>query len=154
MIRIMEPKLNNQVFLALATIAWANGKLAPEERAGILSAARNAGYSEEALAYLSKLIETRVELSSLSLHRISAVDRVFVYAAAEWVARIDGRVVPGEEAALQALGDFLKVSEEVRANARRIVLEIAKLPGGDRPDRYDLVKLREAIEASMKAERR
>lgn len=150
----MKPQLNNQVFLALATIAWANGELAAEERAGILSAARTAGYSADQLAYLSKLIATRVELSSLALHRLSAVDRVFVYAAAEWVARVDGSVDQSEVDALKALGDFLKVSEEVRANARRVVLEIAQLPGGDRPDRYDLAKLRETLEQNMNASRR
>lgn len=146
----MKARLNNQVFLALATIAWANGDLAASERAGILSAARNAGYKEEELAYLSKLIETRVELSSLSLHRLSALDRVFVYGTAEWVARLDGDVLPSEAEALQKLGDFLKVSEQVRTRARTFVLELAKLPEGNRPDKYDLPKLRDLLEESMR----
>jgi len=147
----MKPQLTNQVFLALATIAWANGDLAASERAGILSAARNAGYNDDELAYLSKLIETRVELSSLSLRKLSALDRVFVYATAEWVARLDGDVLPSEATALQQLGDFLKVAEPVRASARQVVLDIAKLPSGSRPDKYDLVQLREVLDQSMRA---
>jgi uncharacterized membrane protein YebE (DUF533 family) len=142
----MKPQVSYQVFLALATIAWANGTLAPEEREGILSAARHAGYSEPELAYLSKLIETPVAVSSLALHRLSGRDRIFVCAAAEWVARVDGHVDPSEVAALQALGDRLRVAEPVREKARRAVVEIAKLPGGNRPDRFDLVKLRELLD--------
>jgi uncharacterized membrane protein YebE (DUF533 family) len=147
----MKARINYQVFLALATVAWANGDLAPEERAGILSAARYAGYSDGELSSLSKAIETPRELSSLSLHRLTALDRVFIFATAEWLARLDGVVEQSEVAALAALGDFLKLSEQVRVNARRAALEIAQLPSGDRPDRYDLVKLRELIEGTMRA---
>jgi len=143
--------MNIQVFLALATVAWANGDLSADERAGILNAARSAGYSEEDLAALSKAIETPRELSSLSLQRLNALDRVFTYAAAEWLARLEGSVGPKEAAALAALGDFLKMSEAVRANARQAVQDIAKLPTGDKPDRYDFVKLREALERSLRA---
>jgi len=148
----MNAPMNTQVFLALATVAWANGELSANERAGILSAARASGYSEGDLELLSKAIETRRELTSLSLNRLSALDRVFTYAAAAWLARFDGGTT--EQAALKALGDHLRVSEEVRANARQAVEEIAKLPGGDRPDRYDLTKLREVLERSMKAKAR
>ena len=150
----MKAQMSNQVFLALATVAWANGDLAASERAGILSAARGAGYSEEDLAYLSKSIETRRELSSLSLRKLSALDRVFVYATAEWLARLDGDVEQSEANALNELGDFLKVSESVRINARQAVLAIAQLPTGDKPDRYDLVKLREVLEQSLRAQSR
>jgi tellurite resistance protein len=147
----MKPQMNNQVFLALATVAWADGDLAPEERAGILSAARSAGYSEEDVAYLSNTIDTPCELSSLSLRKLSALDRVFVYATAEWLARLDGNVDQSEVDALKKLGDFMKVSEEARANARQAVLDIARLPTGAKPDRYDLVKLREVLEQNLRA---
>jgi hypothetical protein len=146
--------VNNQVFLALATVAWANGDLSADERAGILSAARSAGYSEPELADLSKAIEIPRELSSLSLHRLSALDRVFTYAAGEWLARLEGTVGPKEAAALKALGDVLKMSETARANARQSVQDIAKLPTGAKPDRYDFAKLREALERSMQAKGR
>jgi uncharacterized membrane protein YebE (DUF533 family) len=143
--------MNNQVFLALATVAWANGDLSADERAGILGAARSAGYSEQELTVLSTAIETPRELSSLSLHRLSALDRLFAYAAAEWLARLEGNVGHKEAAAIKALGDGLKLSETVRTHARQAVQEIAKLPTGDKPDRYDFVKLREALERSMRA---
>jgi len=141
--------MNTQVFLAIATVAWANGDLSADERAGILSAARSAGYNDDDLALLTKGIEMRRDLSSLSLHRMSALDRVFAYAASEWLARLEGTVGQSEAAALKALGDFLMVSEEVRDSARQAVLEIAQLPTGARPERYDFVMLREVLERNL-----
>jgi uncharacterized membrane protein YebE (DUF533 family) len=143
--------MHTQVFLALATVAWANGDLSAAERAGILGAARASGYSDSDLALLDEAIRTPRELTSLSLHRFSALDRVFAYAAAEWLARIEGAPGPSEIAAVKALGDYIRVSEEVREIARRAVQEIEQLPAGDRPDRYDFVKLRELLDRQMRA---
>jgi hypothetical protein len=146
----MRPALNRQVFLALATVAWADGNLAPEECSGILRAAKGAGFSDEDVASLRTEIQTPCALSSLSLRKLSAVDRVFVYATAEWLARLDGVVEQSEQDALKALGDFLMVSERVRNNAREVTIKVAALPSGDQPDRYDLVKLRELIAQSLR----
>jgi len=150
----MSAQMNPQVFLAIATVAWANGDLSADERAGILNAARSVGYSEGDLGLLSKGIEMRRELSSLSLHRFSALDRVFAYAASEWLARLEGTVGTSEQAALDALSDFLKIAPDVRDEARAAVLEISRLPSGDRPERYDFLKLREVLDGNMRARSR
>ncbi|HHH31172.1 MAG TPA: TerB family tellurite resistance protein [Polyangiaceae bacterium] len=141
--------LNRQVFLALATVAWADGQLAPDERDGILQAARSAGFDDADVDALSKSIEAPVSLSSLDLRKLSALDRVFVYAMAEWLARIDNQLDPKEQVALDELGAFLMLSERVRTKARDAVQEIARLPTGNRPDRFDLVGLRSLLEQRM-----
>ncbi len=141
--------LNRQVFLALATVAWADGQLAPDERDGILRAAKNAGFSDADVQALAASIETPVPLSSLTLRKLSALDRVFVYAMAEWLARIDNQLDPKEQAALNELGGFLMLSERVRTKARDAAVEVAGLPSGNRPDRFDLVGLRSLLEQRM-----
>lgn len=145
----MKPAMNRQVFLALATVAWADGDLAPEERDGILQAARGAGYAGDEFAALEKAIQEPCDLATLDLRKLSALDRVFAYATAEWLARLDGVVHQSEEKALRELGEFLMLSERVRNKAREASLEVAQLPTGDRPDRYDLVKLRSLLEQRM-----
>jgi uncharacterized membrane protein YebE (DUF533 family) len=142
--------LNRQVFLALATVAWADGNLAAEERDGILAAARGAGFSADDLGSLALAIQTPCELSSLDLRKLSALDRVFVYATAEWLAALDGVVEQSEQVALAQLGDALMISERVRNNARQATREVAQLPSGDRPERYDLVELRDLLEQRMR----
>lgn len=145
----MKPMLNRHVFLALATVAWADGELAPEERTGILRAAEGAGYPADDLAQLDAAIQQPRDIASLNLGKLSATDRVFVYATAVWLAQMDGMVEPGEREALQKLGDRLMVSDRVRSEAAATAAQVAQLPTGDRPDRYDLVKLRELIEARL-----
>ncbi len=145
----MKPAMNRQVFLALATVAWADGNLAADERDGILRAARGAGYEGDALEALAKAIEQPCDVATLDLRKLSAIDRVFAYATAEWLARLDGVVHPGEEQALKRLGEHLMLSDRVRDKAKQASLEVAKLPMGDRPDRYDLVKLRSLLEQRM-----
>ena len=52
-------------------------------------------------------------------------------------------LVTGEEsAALTALAERLDVPERSRAHAEKRAAEVAALPEGDRPARYDLAKLR------------
>ncbi|MBW2526438.1 MAG: TerB family tellurite resistance protein [Deltaproteobacteria bacterium] len=142
----MQPTLNRHVFLALATVAWADGSLAPEEREGILRAAGGAGFSSEECAELDAAIQKPRDIDSLNLGRLSAIDRVFVYATAVWLARIDGVVDPGEVAALQRLGDKLMVSDKKRKLADNLAVEVAAMPTGNRPDKYDLVSLRKLVE--------
>lgn len=142
----MQPTLNRHVFLALATVAWADGVLAPEEREGILRAAAGAGFSPEDCAELDQAIQQPRDIDSLNLGRLSAIDRVFVYATAVWLARMDGVMDPGEVAALQRLGDTLMISDKKRALADNLAAEVAAQPSGDRPDKYDLVALRSLIE--------
>lgn len=145
----MKPALNRNVFLALATVAWADGVFAPEEREGILRAAAGAGYSERECAELDVAMQQPRDIDSLSLGRLSAVDRVFVFATAVWLARIDGVIDPGEQQALRRLGDKLMLSERVRTQADATAVEVAQLPTGSRPDKYDLVKLRELVEERL-----
>jgi len=145
----VKPALNRQVFMALATIAWADGDLAVEERDGILRAARGAGFSDEALASLGEAIQTPCDLDSLDLRKLNAADRVFVFATGEWLARLDGVVHDSERDALQKLGAFLMLSERVQKKATQAALEIAKLPSGNKPEHYDLVKLRSLIEERL-----
>lgn len=145
----MNPTLNRHVFLALATVAWADGVLSAEERQGILQAAGGAGYSAEECAELDAAIQQPRDIESLNLGRLSAVDRVFVYATAAWLARIDGVMDPGEVAALQRLGDKLMLSARVRGAADATAEEVAAQPAGNRPGKYDFVAFRALVEQRL-----
>jgi hypothetical protein len=51
----------------------------------------------------------------------------------------------GESAALTGLAEKLEVPERRRAYAEKRAAEVAPLPEGDRPARYDLAKLRSLL---------
>jgi uncharacterized membrane protein YebE (DUF533 family) len=138
-------KLNRDIFLALAAIAWADGHLDPEEADAIVRAAVEAGLDLAEIEEIELATRERIDLGTIDRSTLTKEDRLFVYALACWIARLDGDVSDEEAAALGALGERLGVPEKPRAHAEAIALEIARMPEGDRPARYDIVLLRSTI---------
>lgn len=142
----MPSTLHPDVFVALASIAWADGKLDPEEADAIVRAAVDEGLSLQEIARIEAATVARLDLDrALDRSTMSKEDRVFVYAIACWIARLDGEVTAEESDALAALGDKLGVPDRARARAETLAAEVSELPEGDRPSRYDLARLRTLI---------
>jgi hypothetical protein len=85
---------------------------------------------------------------------LSKADRLFVYAVASWMTGLDGVRSESETAALDRLGELLKIPPRPREHAEAIVHEIVELGDGDRPDRFDLKKLRDTILERLEEARR
>ena len=140
-----SPKFQKDVFLALAAIAWADGKLDPDEADAIVRAAVESGLDLAEIEAIEAATKEPIDLGTLDRAALTKPDRVFVYAIACWIARLDGRVTDEEAKALAELGERLGIPERPRALAEALAREIAELPEGDRPPRYDLDRLRDAI---------
>ena len=135
------------VFIALAAVAWGDGTLDADEADAIVRAAVDEGVDMEDIAAIETATAKPVPLSTLDTSALSKEDRVFVYAIAAWIARLDGKVTDGESGALAALAEKLEVPERRRAHAEKRAAEVAALPEGDRPARYDLARLRTVLAA-------
>ncbi len=142
--------LNRDIFLALAAIAWADGRLDPDEADAIVRAAVEAGLELEAIEEIESATRERIDLGTVDRSGLGKEDRLFVYALACWIANLDGEVTDEESAALATLAERLGVPERPRAHAESIAREIAELPEGDRPARYDVLRLRETIGERLK----
>jgi uncharacterized membrane protein YebE (DUF533 family) len=140
-----EHKLGRDVFLALAAVGWSDGKLDAEEADAIVRTALESGLEMEEIAEIEKATKAPSDLSVIDRANLSKADRLFIYAVASWIVRLDGVVHDSEIDALRRLGDILKVPERPREHADRIAREIAELPEGDRPARYDIPALRATI---------
>lgn len=140
-----DTRLGRDVFLALAAIGWADGNLDPEEADAIVRTAADEGLEIEEIAEIEAATKSPLDISTIDRAGMSKEDRLFVYAVAVWMTRLDGKVDEGEIAALAKLGEALKVPEKPLKHAHNIAVEIANLPEGDRPARYDLKRLRETI---------
>ena len=138
-------KFGKDVFVALAAIAWADGMLDEDEADAIVRAAVDLGLELEEIAAIEEATRERVELGSVDKSALSKADRLFIYAVACWIARLDGKVTGDESNALAALAEELELPERPRANAEKRAAEVAALPEGDRPARYDLTKLRSLL---------
>ena len=140
-----QTRLGRDIFVALAAIAWADGRLDSDEADAIVRAAADEGLSLEEIAEIEAATRTKVDLGVVDRSAMSKDDRLFVYAVACWIARIDGRVTDAESDALAKLGERLGVPERPRVHAEAIARDVAEMPEGDRPARYDLARLRRLL---------
>ena len=139
-----EP-LSTNVYMALAAIGWADGDLDKDEVDAIARTALEDGVDFDEVGKLEEAIQEPVEIGSIEWREMSKEDRLFVYAVASWMTRLDGVVTDTEEAALASLGEALSVPERPREHADAIAREVAALPAGDRPFRFDIPRLRTLI---------
>jgi len=146
----MENGLSREVFITLAAIGWADGHLDPDEAAGILRAAQESGLSAEDLAEIERATKQRKALETVDREKLSTLERSFVYATAIWLVRLDGKVAVEERLALKTFGDLLGLPDVMRMDASSAAKEIAQLPSGDRPDRYDFNRLRSCLVERLK----
>ena len=140
-----KSRLGRDVYLALAAVGWADGKLDQDEADGIVRAAAEEGLEIEELTEIENATKNPIDLGVIDRHGLSKEDRLYVYGVACWIARMDGVVSDGEKAALKKLGEALKVPDRPREIVDRIVEDVAALSGDSRPSRYDLHALRAVI---------
>jgi uncharacterized membrane protein YebE (DUF533 family) len=145
-----KPRLGRDVYIALAAVGWADGNLDQEEADAIVRTALEEGLDITEIAEIEAATKERVDLGVIDRKNLSKEDRLFVYAVACWLVRLDGVVTEAEAAALNQLGESLKIPEKPRGIVDGIAQEIAK-QGDDRPARYDLIGLRHAIGDRLKA---
>jgi tellurite resistance protein len=144
-----KPILGRDVYLALAAVGWADGRLDPDEADAIVRTALEEGLDLEVIQEIEAATKSKVEMGIIDRLTMSKSDRLYVYAVASWIARLDGVVTPEEQAALTQLGDALGVPEGPRHAADAVLAEVAALPAGDRPDRLDLLQLRATLEERL-----
>jgi uncharacterized membrane protein YebE (DUF533 family) len=136
--------LGRDVYIALAAVGWADGKLDQEEADAIVRTALEEGLDIDEIAEIEEATKNPVDIGVIDRKNLSKEDRLFVYGVASWITRLDGVVTEGEQDALRKLGDALKVPDKPRLLVDGIAQDVAN-QSDDRPSRYDLVALRRII---------
>jgi uncharacterized membrane protein YebE (DUF533 family) len=149
-----KPRLGRDVYIALAAIGWADGQLDQEEADAIVRTALEEGLELDEIAEIEEATQKPVDIGVIDRKNMSKEDRLFVYAVASWMTRLDGKVTEGELSALKKLGGALQVPEKPRQHADAIAQEVVDLSDDDRPARYDLVALRRIIGERLDAAHR
>jgi hypothetical protein len=142
-------KLPKQAFLALAAIGWVDGSLQRIESVGLLRAAKEAELSPEDFAEIEKAAKNKTTLDDVDVSGIGEFGQVLTYALASWFAQLDGVVSTSEHTTMVALGDKLGLAAPLRVRAAAVANDIACLPEGGRPDRYDFQKLAARLKERM-----
>ena len=134
--------LETRSFLALAAVGWADGSLQRVEATGLLRAANEWGISEQGRVEIEAAVKKRtLTIDDLDLGGMSQWDQVMTYALAAWLAQLDGVVSNDENAVLITLANKLGLPEPIRKRAFAAVYDIACLPEGGKPEKYDFAKL-------------
>ncbi|HTQ04873.1 MAG TPA: hypothetical protein VMI54_13500 [Polyangiaceae bacterium] len=146
-----KTRLGRDVYVALAAVGWADGKLEADEADAIVRCALEEGLELEEIAEIEAATKSPIDLGVIDRKGLSKEDRLYVYGVAAWIARMDGVVSDGEKAALKKLGEELKVPDRPREIVDHIVQTVAEESGDNRPSRYDLGALRVIIGERLKA---
>src|SRR5262245_37660219 len=110
----MEQRLGRDVFLALAAVGWADGRLDDDEADAIVRTALEEGLDLDEISDIEEATKKPRTVGDIDLSNLSKADRLFVYAVASWMARIDGVVAEKERVALDTLGEVLRLPEKPR----------------------------------------
>jgi uncharacterized membrane protein YebE (DUF533 family) len=144
-----KPILGRDVYLALAAVGWADGSLDAEEADAIVRTALEEGLELDVVQEIEEATKKRVDLGVIDRLTMSKADRLYVYAVASWITRLDGVVTEEEEKVLANLATALGIPEAPRKHADAVLQEIVGLPQGDRPARFDLLALRSTLEERL-----
>lgn len=141
--------LPTRSFLALAAIGWVNGSLQRKEADGLVRAAKECGVTGADLAEVEKATKQRIELASVNMGGLAAWEQVLTYALASWLACLDGVQSTDERETLAQLGDALGLDKPLRVRAAAAANDVACLPQGGRPDRFEFAKLVERLKERL-----
>jgi uncharacterized membrane protein YebE (DUF533 family) len=137
--------LGRDVYVALAAVGWADGKLEQDEADAIVRAALEEGLELSEIEEIEAATKSPIDLGVVERKALSKEDRLYVYGVAAWIARLDGVVTEGETSVLSRLAQELKIPDRPRAIVDTIVQDVATKSESDRPARYDLAALRRII---------
>ena len=133
--------LPKESFLALVAIGWVDKQLQRVEVTGLMRAAKEAGLSAQDIAEIEAATKKQMDLSALDFSSMGQWEQVLTYALAAWIAQVDGVVSTSETDMLAELGTKLGLAEPLRKRAAVAANDVACLPEGGRPDKYDFQKL-------------
>ena len=127
-------------FVALAAVAWADGRMTKDEALGLVTAAKRYGLAGEDLATVERATKEKVELSTFDASGLSTWDRLLTFGFANWLSRLDGVQGGLERESLRTLAAKLESADATDfklRSAAATAFDVAVLPDGQRPERYD-----------------
>ncbi len=133
--------LPKESYLALVAVGWVDKQLQRVEVTGLMRAAKEAGLPAQDLSAIEAATKAPMDLAALDFAGLDQWQQVLTYALAAWIAQVDGVVSTSESDLLAELGTKLGLAEPLRKRAAVVANDIACLPEGGRPDKYDFEKL-------------
>jgi tellurite resistance protein len=129
----------------LIAVAWADGRLDEQERAGVRGAALVLNLTKVLRDRIEQVLVKPVKVSELLLEPLKDHDRAFAYVAAAWMARADGSLDPKERVLLDEIAAALGHSKERQAELEALAQDIPRAAAGERRWSEEITHLFKAI---------
>lgn len=137
-----------EILALLIVVAWADGKLEDNEKAGIRAASSVLNLNKELRERLDKMLEAPLPLDQVLVNALGPKDRAFGYVAAVWLSGVDQDVDPKEQDLLLKMRELLEIDDARADELAGIARELGKpKAGGAWAD--DIVSLFKAIPARL-----
>jgi uncharacterized membrane protein YebE (DUF533 family) len=133
----------------LIVIAWADGKLEPAEKAGIMGAVQVFNLPRETRERIDALVEAKGSVADVKIGELTARERAFAYVAAAWMAGIDDDVHAKEKEILEQVAASLHFTEQQKTELAAIATKLERLPEGKQNWAEHVTALFRAIPAQL-----
>lgn len=117
-----------EILALLVHLAWADKKLAEQEKAGIRAAASVFNLSREQRDRLDQAMKSPLPFDQLLLDTLSPRDQAFAYVAAVWLTGVDQDIDPREQDALDRTADRLGIDAARKAELTQMAREHEPAP--------------------------
>jgi tellurite resistance protein len=133
----------------LVAMAWADGRLDDDEKAGVRGAAQVFNLSKDSRDRIDSLLANAPAVEDAKVDKLSARDRAFAFVAAAWMAHVDGKLDPAEEKMLGEIGSKLDLGDARQKQLIETAKALDPLPEGKRSWSTEITRLFKAIPAEI-----
>lgn len=141
-----------EILALLVHLAWADKKLAEQEKVGIRAAAGVFNLSKEQRDRLEQAMKSPLPFDQLLLDTLSPRDQAFAYVAAVWLTGVDQDIDPREQDALDETASRLGIDVARKAELTQLARDLEPVPGGKNAWGDALVTLFKSIPARLEAQ--
>ena len=115
----------------LITMAWADGRLDDNEKAGVLAAAEVFNLTKELRERLDQILQKPMPVEELLVENLSARDKAFAFVAAVWMSGVDSEVDEKEKQLLVKAAELLGLSPARKTELELIARDLEPLDRGE-----------------------
>ena len=133
----------------LITMAWADGRLDDNEKAGVLAAAEVFNLTKELRERVDQILLKPMPVEELLVEGLSSRDKAFAFVAAVWMSGVDSEVDEKEKALLEKAAALLGLSAARKAELELIARDLEPLDRGAGSWTKEIVTLFKAIPARL-----
>ncbi len=114
----------------LITMAWADGRLDDNEKAGVLAAAEVFNLTKELRDRVDQILQKPMPVEELLVEGLSSRDKAFAFVAAAWMSGVDSDVDEKEQQLLDKAADLLGLDAARKTELLQIARDLEPLRKG------------------------